>query len=197
MRILLCKPTNSRIVISRPEVVGAGFGIPIFTTVAEGIGVADSRIQLIAKGVVGIGAGDGSGGIRQGHHVAVGVVLVIGRGGAVLQQGDAVAPGIVGESLAVAQRSGAGIGGQLALGVIAVGSDCTSQVRDAVLACYEYFNTTFLPVSIGKRRLERIQRIYFVLMMSGKRNDQGGMNRPGHLKFRMILKILFRKNRKI
>ena len=65
------------IVVAGSQIVRSGFYIPVLTTVAEGVGVCFVRVALIAKGVVVVGFGDGSGGNGQVDHIAMGVEQVV------------------------------------------------------------------------------------------------------------------------
>jgi len=46
------KPSDSRIIISRPQVIGSGFLVKILAAIAEGVVIVGVRVYLVAKCVV-------------------------------------------------------------------------------------------------------------------------------------------------
>ena len=58
MRILLGEAADERVIISGPEIVGAGLGVEILPAVAEGVRVAGCRGPFVAEGVVVVAALD-------------------------------------------------------------------------------------------------------------------------------------------
>ena len=77
VRILLGKAADGWVVVSRSQVVIAGFGVQVFAAVAEGVGVQGVGVFLVAEGVVVIFFVNGAVEVGGGDNVAVGVEEVV------------------------------------------------------------------------------------------------------------------------
>ena len=77
MGVLLRKPSDTRIIVPRPEIIRSALYIEVFATIAEGVGVGSHAVFFIAEGVVIVGLRLCSGSIDKAHHIPVGVEGVI------------------------------------------------------------------------------------------------------------------------
>ena len=75
--VLLGEAADGWVVVSRSQVVGAGFKVQVFAAVAEGVGVEAVRVLLIAECVVVVFLVDRAVEVGGGDYVAVGVEEVV------------------------------------------------------------------------------------------------------------------------
>ena len=75
--ILLRKPTQIRVIISRSQIDSAAYSIIVFTTIAERIGIISTRIVFNTKRAVGIGLGLCATCIGEDYYIPMRVEVIV------------------------------------------------------------------------------------------------------------------------